>query len=286
MKLVKRNKYCIILLLLLILIFCVYVLSYKPIKENMNVTEVRVLSYENDESNEHKKDLENKLIYYGYNHVFLGAGEKWEGFGTKIKAYQEYIKNINLHDEDILVIIDSRDVYVNRPSKELIGAFREFYEKHGGDLDKNLKLVFSSETACCTTGVTDKEKDKMKSVALERDPNLKKDIDSYYLNTGLCIGYVKAFKKHYLNIDMDLDDDDQTKITNYWLNGHLDDIILDYNHELFSNAHIWGNEDNLHGCNYSKENNRFVLSNSNISPFFIQTPAKYWKCYDYLYNIE
>ena len=35
-----------------------------------------------------------------------------------------------------------------------------------------------------------------------------------------------------------------------------------------------GNKDNLHGCNYSKENNRFVLSNSNVSPFFIQTPAK------------
>lgn len=283
MKLNKKNKFLFIILFL-IFILCVYIFFNKP-KENMNNTKIRVLTYENQESNKNKKDLDDKLNYYGYDHTFIGAGEKWKGFGTKIKAYQKYIKNINLQDEDILVITDSRDVFVNRPSRELIDAFKEFYEKNGGDMDKNLKLVFSSEIACCTPGITDEERAKMKTVALERNPNIK--IESYFLNSGLCIGYVKAFKKHYLNINMNLNDDDQTKITNYWLNNHLDDIILDYNHELFSNAHVWGNNDNLNGCKYSKqENNQFIFDNTNTKPFFIQTPAKYWKCYDYLYNIK
>lgn len=251
-----------------------------------NRNNIKVISYENNKSNKHKKYLEKKLLYYGYDCVFLGDGEKWRGFGSKFKAYQEYIKNNNLSDKDILVIIDSRDVYVNRPSKELIGAFRDFYEKHNGDLDKNLKLVFSSEKACCTPGINDNEKGKMKNIALERDPNLKKEIDSYYLNAGLCIGYVKAFKKHFLNINMNLEDDDQTKITKYWLNGHLDNIVLDYNHELFSNAHIWGNNINLNGCKYIKNGDTFVIKDTNVSPFFIQTPAKYWKCYNYLYGKE
>lgn len=279
---IKKKKYCIILFLFLVFIFCVYDLSNKAIKENMNDTKVRVLSYENNPSNKHKKNLKNKLNDYKYNHVFIGANERWVGFGKKFKACQKYIKNINLHDEDILVIIDSRDVYINRPSNELIKEFKAFYKKNGGDLDKNLKLVFSSERACCTAGISANQKKKMKRLALEREPNLKQE--NYFLNAGLCIGYVKAFKKHYLKIDMKIDDDDQTKITNYWLNGHKDDIILDYTNEIFSNAHIWGNESNLKGCKYSKKNNRYILNNTNITPFFIQTPAKYWKCYNYLYN--
>lgn len=274
----------IILFSISILMYKMYFIQNTRIVENMNVSEIRVLSYENEESNEHKEKLEDKLIFYGYPYVFLGAGEKWKGFGTKIKAYQEYIKNSDLDDEDILIILDSRDVYVNRSSKDLLGAFESFYKKNGGDMDENLKLVFSSEIACCTTGVTDENKEQMKKIALERNPNLKTQDDSYHLNSGMCIGYVKAYKKIYQNFIMDYKDDDQTKITKYWLEKYLDDIILDYNHEIFSNAHIWGNQNNLNGCNYEKQGNTFIIKDTNINPFFIQTPAKYWKCYDYLYN--
>ena len=65
-------------------------------------------------SYEHKKYLEDKLKHYGYTYKFLGSDKKWKGFGIKIKEYQNFIKNTKLDDDDILVIIDSRDVYVNR----------------------------------------------------------------------------------------------------------------------------------------------------------------------------
>ena len=64
-------------------------------------------------SYEHKKYLEDKLKHYDYMYKFLGSGKKWKECGSKIKAYQNFIKNTKL-DDDILVIIDSRDFYVNR----------------------------------------------------------------------------------------------------------------------------------------------------------------------------
>lgn len=270
---------CLLILLILFLIFC-------KVKENMTLKKVLILSYENEINNAHQKYLEDKLKYYEYDYIFLGAGEEWKGFGTKIKAYQNYIKNTDLNDDDILVIIDSRDIYVNRNSNELIEEFEKIYKERGGDFDKNLKLLFSSEIGCCTPGISEESKEKMKNIALEYG-NIKKNDGNYYLNSGMCIGYVKAYKEYYLKFNMEYDDDDQTMITNYWLYNYLNNIILDYDLLIFTNAFVWGNEDNLNGCLYEKKeshNNQFVIKNTNICPFFIQTPAKYWICYYYLYN--
>ena len=181
--------------------------------------------------------------------------------------------------------IKSRDIYVNRNSDEIISIFKNFYYENGGDLDNNLKLVFSTERACCTPGVTSNEKNEMKMRAINVDKNSMKDNERYYLNTGMCIGYVKAYKKIFMDLDIDYDDDDQTEITHYWMKNNQA-ILLDYNETFFSNAHIWGNEDNLNGCPYIPRNTHYIIKNTNIQPFFIQTPAKYWTCYNYLYNNE
>jgi hypothetical protein len=258
-------------------------------KETFKSKKVFVLSYENNTDNINKKYLENKLKYYGYNYKFIGKGDEWKGFGTKIQACQKFIKNTHaLNDDDILLILDSRDVYVNRPSNELIAVFEDLYKKRGGDLDKNLKLMFGSELGCCTSGITEQTKQKMKNIALKYK-NLN-DNANYFLNSGLCIGYVKAFRKIYLNFNIGLTEDDQTKITEFWINNsnNINKIILDYEQLIFSNAHFWGNENNLNGCPYKRNkyyNNQFVIKNTNICPFFIQTPAKYWVCYNYLYNL-
>lgn len=270
-----------------LLIVSVFFLFFKlKISENFESGKVFVLSYENEVNNDHKKDLENKLKYYGYDYKFIGEGDEWKGFGTKIKAYQNFIRETNLNDNDILIILDSRDIYVNRNSNQISKVFEELYEKRGGDLDKNLKLVFSSEMGCCTRGIDDINKEKMKNIGLEY-PKMKKVDGNYYLNSGMVIGYVKAFKEIYLNFNIDLTDDDQTKITNFWLDNNLDKIILDYDQVLFSNAHKWGNVNNLNGCFYEKKeshDNEFMIKDTTTFPFFIQTPGKYWTCYNYLYD--
>ena len=274
---------------LCLVIISIFFLFFKlKISENFESNKVFVLSYENEVNNNHKKDLEDKLKHYGYDYKFIGEGEEWKGFGTKTQACQNFIRETDLNDNDILIILDSRDIYVNRNSNELGKVFEELYKKRGGDLDKNLKLIFSSEIGCCTKGISETSKEKMKSIALEYG-NMKQVDGNYYLNGGMCIGYIKAFKELYLNFNIALTDDDQTKITNFWLDNNLDKIILDYDQVIFSNAHKWGNKDNLNGCFYEKKeshNNEFMIKDTNIFPFFIQTPGKYWTCYNYLYDIN
>ena len=255
------------------------------ISEPLSQTKVMVVSYENDDDNDHKILLDGLLKRYEYDHEFVGKGEAWRGFGNKFKMYQNYIKNSNMKDDDILILIDSRDVYVNRISDDIIDTFKKYYTENGGDLDAHLKLVFSSELGCCTPGVSEYMKTEMKKIALSVDKNNMKDNARYYLNAGMCMGYVKAFKKIFLDLEMDYSDDDQTEITRYWMDNR-DSIILDYNETFLSNAHVWGNENTLGGCPYVKKDNHFVIKDRNIRPFFIQTPGKYWKCFDYLYDIE
>jgi hypothetical protein len=273
-------------------VLCLVIISFfflffkLKISENFESNKVFVLSYENELNNDHKKNLEDKLKYYGYDYKFLGEGDEWKGFGTKTKACKNFIRETNLKDNDILIILDSRDIYLNRNGNQIKKVFEDLYKKRGGDLDKNLKLVFSSEIGCCTKGISEESKQKMKNIALE-NKNMKQNDGNYYLNAGMVIGYVKAFKELYLNFNIDLTDDDQTKITNFWLDNNLGKIILDYDQVLFSNAHKWGNVNNLNGCLYERKeshNNEFMIKNTNTFPFFIQTPGKYWKCYNYLYN--
>jgi len=281
-----RRRIVTVLCLILVAIIIVFLwINNAKVSEQLSQTNVIVVSYENEDKNDHKKLLDDLLTKYDYVHEFVGSGEIWRGFGNKIKRYQNYIKNSNLNDDDILILIDSRDIYVNRISDDIIEIFKNYYTENGGDLDANLKLVFSSESACCTTGVTEDMKMEMEKIALHVDKDGMEDNDRYHLNSGMCIGYVKAFKKIFLDIDMDYTDDDQTEITRYWMD-HQDSIILDYNELFFSNAHIWGNENTLGGCPYLKKDDHFVIKDRNIRPFFIQTPAKYWKCYNYLYDIE
>jgi hypothetical protein len=279
----------ILLKVVCLIIISVFFLFVKfKINENFESGKVFVLSYENELNNDHKKLLEDKLKYYGYDYKFLGEGDEWKGFGTKTKACKNFIRDTNLKDNDILIILDSRDIYVNRYGNEIKKVFEDLYKKRGGDLDKNLKLVFSSETACCTGGISKVNKEKMKNIALEY-PKMKQNDGNYYLNAGMVIGYVKAFKELYLNFNIDLTDDDQTKITNFWLDNNLDKIILDYDQVLFSNSYQNGNYENLNGCFYEKKeshNNDFMIKDTNTFPFFIQTPGKYWKCYNYLYDLK
>ena len=86
-----------ILYILFLLILSIFFLFFKlKVSENFESGKVFVLSYENELNNDHKKLLEDKLKYYGYDYKFLGEGEEWKGFGTKIQAYQNFIRNTTL----------------------------------------------------------------------------------------------------------------------------------------------------------------------------------------------
>ena len=66
---------------------------------------------------------------------------------------------------------------------------------------------------------------------------------------------------------------------------HLQMFALDYNREIFSNSHVWDSKDGSKdsGCYYAATGKGMIMDTYlNSTPFFIHTPGKHFKCYDYL----
>ena len=75
----------IIAICLLTILLCVFMNN--KMKEGLYETKVKAISYENQEDNDHKQNLEKMLKHYDYDYEFIGQGESWFGFGNKIKRY-------------------------------------------------------------------------------------------------------------------------------------------------------------------------------------------------------
>lgn len=121
---------------------------------------------------------------------------------------------------DIAIIIDARDVLVNGTPSEFLKWFKP-----------SSSLFVSAEFGCCADSVpniTESEKQWMES---------RTDNPNRYLNSGMIAGLVSSFHKTYPFEMLKVDEDDQNPIMQkkYWMK-HPDDIVLDYEETLFSNA--------------------------------------------------
>ena len=74
-------------------------------------------------------------------------------------------------------------------------------------------------------------------------------------------GKAKVFKKIY-PFNMRKTDDDQTGLIKWWQD-HPDDIELDYDELLFSNANFW-NKDHEKGCPYKISKNYLMNEYHNL----------------------
>ncbi len=222
-----------------------------------------VIVYENTKHPNAEK-LKDLLDKRGFPFVFIGLGDNWEGFGTKTHGITNYINDpsSNIDDDTYIICLDSRDVICNGNVTDTLNILKKF--------DEN-KLIISTEKGCCVPSTTV----SMRSYMEERAS--KKNLENKYLNAGMIAGKAKVFKKIY-PFNMRKTDDDQTGLIKWWQD-HPDDIELDYDELLFSNANFW-NKDHEKGCPYKISKK---LPNERI-PQFIQTPAKFWKCYDNLYS--
>ena len=225
---------------------------------------LHIVTYENTNHN-HLKHLKRSAQFFGWPEItVIGAGETWEGFGTKIFAYTDYLKT--LPGDDIVVLIDARDVLIN-------GTPAQFLER----FTPARVLIVSAEFGCCSEG----------------DPVITADdrrwIESYtdnpnrYLNSGMVAGLVSSFQRVYPFGMTKAGEDDQNAMTRYWKD-NPEDIILDYDERLFSNA-TWSPNSN----GYTLGNGQWISKSSGGSPIFIQTQAKNWGCYTkllYLYKFS
>jgi hypothetical protein len=222
---------------------------------------VHLITYENTD-HKHLKHLRRSARHFGWPEVtVLGKDEEWLGFGTKIFAYTKYLKT--LPGTDVAIIIDARDVLVNGTPSEFLKWF-----------NPSSSLFVSAEYGCCAEGVpniTETEKQWMES---------RTDNPNRYLNSGMIAGLVSSFQKIYPFGMLKVDEDDQNAMVHYWMK-HPDDIVLDYDEILFSNATWSPNSES-----YAFGNGRWISKSSKKPPIFIQTQAKNWDCYKKLSKLH
>lgn len=293
-----------IIFMLIILSLSIVVLSTKRVKHLRNKSGVLVVIYETDLTNSHLSDLKASLKKNAYNYAIL-TDKKWNGFGGKIKKIQSYLRT--LHPNQLVVVSDARDVLsVNFNSSEFVSAVHEKAEIES-------KVIVSTEIGCCvpakhkpgnlrtTTGKVlkrtydqgdvENQDSKWKKMFSQRaiSKKIKHPVphkQSIYLNAGIYCGKAKNILSIYKLMNIADKEDDQLIMSEIFYH-YPNKFHLDYNRELFSNSHVWDsfnkpvNEDT--GCFYEKGSSGKVRDTYlNSIPFFIHTPGKHFKCYDYV----
>lgn len=111
------------------------------------------------------KNLKKSLIKYGYDFHFIGLGEKWRGFMTKIQIISKYLETA---DDDIYCIIDGYDMLACNYPEKLI----EKYNKIGSS------IVFGGEKFCFSYN----------GIPIQKYKNVSFINSRKYLNSGFYIG--------------------------------------------------------------------------------------------------
>lgn len=248
--------------------------SYRPL----------LVIYENDHTSPNLEKLITSMKILNYDYVILGSGDKWLGFGTKIKAYHDYFKTLD--PERIVIQLDSRDVLavnydVQHLTKKLSNEYAEILED---------KIIISAEAhiiigASFTNkpfSLIDKHTLKRKrrthdlSFTVHHRPewtNIFNKMDKINkinkINSGMILGKAKNFIKIYDIVDIDYPEDDQLMLYElYFIKPEL--FLIDSNNIFFKNYIHTSKLDKYYGdvpCCY-----------------FIQTPGKYWYAYNEIYE--
>jgi hypothetical protein len=263
----------IILILVFCTIFIVIVLSqYKEDFTNItnnninNISDddVIILTYENESYESTKSNnLIRMLKKLGYPYVnIVGQNEIWNGWTGRTNAYRNFMDSIP-NKNAYICVCDGRDVLPNTSYDNLKKVISESY---------NGKIIFGSETYCCTGFLeTDAE---LKSQHLERMKEIKKSksdtkTDAYFLNYGLAFGKIKDFIRLFENLDVNKKDfDDQAEVALLFQNN--DEVELDYDEKLGCN--IAGIEDT--NLAYSMWPYLLIADRRNATPCFFHFPGK------------
>lgn len=159
--------------------------------------------------------LEESAKRYGVDLVVLGWGEKWQGFGWKLKLIKDYLGLLSL--DETVVVLDAFDTFISGDIDELEKKFKKL----------NIPMLCASER---------KHKNPVHNWVYEKIFNNKNDYPKTptgynYLNAGTWIssaGYVLRL----LNMaTIGNTTNDQKLLTSLYLRGY---VSIDYNCELFT----------------------------------------------------
>lgn len=206
-----------------------------------------VLSYSNI-TNDFTSLLTYTLAKNNFEFKFVGYGEKWLNYMTKIKGYLNQIKTYN--DDYVIALIDAFDVLINNSPEECLNKFNLLTE--GG-----IKVLISSEKYC-TAGEHCLKLSQYKNT---------------YLNSGVIIGR-KSNLIDALQWCIDIGEtNDQLAMCKY-AETHPQDVILDVNSVIAQTVNIFnrGNPQIIYNCKSNIIYNK--LNNGQVNrPVFLHTPA-------------
>jgi len=164
---------------------------------------------------------EGELIVLGTQENRPIGWRSYQNFGCKLKYFYEFICRPDLGDKDIVLYTDAYDVaFFGSSQKEILERF----------IAMEIPILFGSEAYCFPDPA-------MARMYFRRD-----DTDEFpFLNSGLFIGYVWAFRHCMRGYKYDDMDNDQLYWTNTFLKSHNEYgentlITLDYENRLFLNT--------------------------------------------------
>lgn len=268
-----------------------------------------VLTFQNNPHQANLKNIVASLKRWGWDFEVIGQGLKWKGFGTKFINYALHLKTLKDKNR-IVVLVDSTDLIANGAPEEFIKT----YLRISNYKNTHHRIVISAEKACCVTpmsfhlpgdfvqngmkksraiesGTRNNDGDQVWKTRMEAQKNIEgfegNGLDYKFLNSGMIVGRAKDLIEMFDFLKTESNEDDQALASEYFLR-FPEKVLLDYNNVLFSNSNFWAGFNNLNGCYYSLNEyiGRFVNTESDSFPFFIQTPAKHWVCYDHLVGLS
>lgn len=198
-------------------------------------SDILVISYEtNMATNKNAQLFKSTLEKNNWSFLFIGEGEKWDGFKNKIIGYYNILKQLDNHK--IIVLSDARDVFCLRSPLTFINSIKKIT-----DIDS--KIIISSEMFL--QGHMDWNDEQVQK-SLSRDNKFFWQgipIDNYwkyhnmekplrkFLNSGLIIGKVNNLIKAFEWIMANNINDDQLGFA-YYCNTFPDKVLLDFNAEI------------------------------------------------------
>lgn len=226
----------------------------------------------------------------------IGGTGKFNGFGSKYQAVLPELEKVEA--DTIVVLSDGRDVLMNKVGlKDFENKF-EVLTRHQPEA-----IVVSAEAQCCVSALTYAKpgdyiqngervqractsgsdgclwkgdefatpwEDFMHEAAFQQGNGSSQDI---YLNAGLIVGRAQNLIRVFKRADIQESEDDQAVLTDYMYR-FRDEIVLDYNQEIFGN--------NRDTCMFSLDGDRLVHKETKTSPLLIHSPGGNTECHEEL----
>ncbi len=234
-----------------------------------------VVSYENNMSNSANSQLfKSTLDKFGWTYIFIGEGQEWKGFKTKINNYYNYL--LTLPSDKIVVLSDARDVFCLRTPF--------YFMQHTKDIF-NDKILISAEMFLLghmnwTETLVQKYKSKDPEFFWQGIP-----LDNYwtyhnrtnnlplrkYVNSGLISGKVEYLLKVFKWIIDNNYNDDQLGFAEY-TNKFPENVMLDYEAKILHTS-TYGVNGGLYDIEKQIIDSPTIAEILGMSSYFLHVPG-------------